>query len=85
MPFTRLVKRYEPRLRATPRKRVVYEPRLRSSAHRAVAATVRVTVNFKRGQGGRATHETNTGTKQHDRRSRGGEEHNTSSSTEPEL
>ena len=31
MPFTRLVKRYEPRLRATPRKRVVYEPRLRSS------------------------------------------------------
>ena len=27
MPFTRLVKRYEPRLRATPRKRVVYEPR----------------------------------------------------------
>ena len=30
MPLTRLVKRYEPRLRATPRVRAVYEPRLRS-------------------------------------------------------
>ena len=34
MPFTRLVKRYEPRLRATPRKRVVYEPRALSSVRR---------------------------------------------------